>query len=211
MSDQEIKKTKNHNNEKGVDEKRRSFSKAGIVAPVILSLSSKPVLANHCSVSGMMSGNVSNPHDKICGGCTPGYWKNHPKSWPASYTPGECSASAGNSGHCKVNGNNAGEYTGGTIFSDVFTNCRGLTSDGETMIDLLMAPQTYWTLHAHAVGSFLNATAFSDLFGNTADDVKAWWCDSDLTDEELKDRYAMLNERVCPLGNDDKDYYGNNA
>ncbi|NOT12681.1 MAG: hypothetical protein HOP23_12735 [Methylococcaceae bacterium] len=47
----------------GVDNSRRKFNKAGIITPVLMSLSSKPVWAVECGVSGTMSGNLSN-------GCT---------------------------------------------------------------------------------------------------------------------------------------------
>jgi hypothetical protein len=48
----------------GMDDTRRKFNKAGAIAPVLLSLSSKPVWAVDCGVSGTMSGNLSQ-------GCSP--------------------------------------------------------------------------------------------------------------------------------------------
>ena len=42
-----------------VNETRRKFNKAGIITPVLLSLSSKPVWAVECGVSGTQSGNLS--------------------------------------------------------------------------------------------------------------------------------------------------------
>jgi hypothetical protein len=42
-----------------INDGRRKFSKAGIITPVLLSLSSKPVWAVECGVSGTQSGNLS--------------------------------------------------------------------------------------------------------------------------------------------------------
>lgn len=64
-----------------VDKSRRSFSKAGLVAPVILTLANKTALGAtpyHCTVSGQQSGNHSGNHDfnTPCNvGFSPGAWK----------------------------------------------------------------------------------------------------------------------------------------
>jgi hypothetical protein len=42
-----------------INDGRRNFNKAGIITPVLLSLSSKPVWAVECGVSGTQSGNLS--------------------------------------------------------------------------------------------------------------------------------------------------------
>ena len=58
-----------------VDKSKRKFSKAGLAAPVIMTLASKPVFAVQ-GLSGMMSGNTSNHcHDVKYGGMSPGFWK----------------------------------------------------------------------------------------------------------------------------------------
>lgn len=57
-----------NSNNKLVDDKRRSFTKAGIAAPVIMTLASRPVFGAQC-MSAMMSGNLSNhEHDSECAG-----------------------------------------------------------------------------------------------------------------------------------------------
>lgn len=64
---------------------RRRFTKAGAVAPFVLTLGSRSVWGGaNCSLSGTMSGNLSNhQHDATPGyGCSPGFWKNHPAAWP---------------------------------------------------------------------------------------------------------------------------------
>jgi len=60
----------------GPDVSKRRLLK-GVVGttPVILAVSSKPVLAGWCTVSGFLSGNLSTHHDnQYCGGRSPGYW-----------------------------------------------------------------------------------------------------------------------------------------
>lgn len=57
-------------------ESRRRILKGAALTPVVLSLASRPVLGQECTISGMMSGNTSNHgegHD--CGGLSPGAWK----------------------------------------------------------------------------------------------------------------------------------------
>jgi hypothetical protein len=58
---------------------KRRFIKGVIsTAPVVMAVSSKPALANFCTVSGFLSGNLSNQnHEQYCGGRSPGYWINH--------------------------------------------------------------------------------------------------------------------------------------
>ncbi len=59
-----------------VDKKRRSFAKAGISAPVIMTLASRPVFGAQC-MSNMMSGNLSHPDRGECDfGNSPGGFKN---------------------------------------------------------------------------------------------------------------------------------------
>jgi hypothetical protein len=58
--------------------KRKLLKGAVTTAPVVMAVSSKPALAGFCTVSGFLSGNLSNPHSQeYCGGRSPGYWINH--------------------------------------------------------------------------------------------------------------------------------------
>jgi len=68
---------------------RRRFTRAGLSAPVIMTLASRPVWARNCSESGVLSGNLSEPTAPPCGGegCSPGYWKNHTSQWHYNYPP----------------------------------------------------------------------------------------------------------------------------
>jgi len=64
--------TENHTK---VDKSKRKFSKAGLVAPVIMTLASKPVFAVQ-GLSNMLSGNASVCRgDVFYGGKSHGYWK----------------------------------------------------------------------------------------------------------------------------------------
>ncbi|TFH07790.1 MAG: hypothetical protein E4H07_08635, partial [Nitrosomonadales bacterium] len=70
---------------KSIDPSRRRFTKSGLAASgVILTLASRPVLANlGCkSPSGFVSGNVSAQGTPLaCTGETPDYWGAHPADW----------------------------------------------------------------------------------------------------------------------------------
>lgn len=59
----------------GVDVKRRSFAKAGMAAPVIMTLASRPVFGAQC-LSEMLSTTISgSPGNHCAGGQSPGFWK----------------------------------------------------------------------------------------------------------------------------------------
>jgi len=67
----------------GVNESRRSLTKAGFAMPALITLASRPVLGGQCTHSVLASGNLSNPVDwSDCGGCTPGYWGSAPGAAP---------------------------------------------------------------------------------------------------------------------------------
>ena len=79
---------------------RRRFVLGGAAsAPVIVTLASRPALANVCTVSGTLSGNMSRPDAADCRGLTPGYWKTHPGAWPA-YVAGPCNPLSNPLGTC---------------------------------------------------------------------------------------------------------------
>jgi len=122
--------------EKTVDKKRRSVTKAGIVAPVVLTLASKSALGGdrfnlRCSISGDMSGNASHPDEDRCEGCTPGYWKTHPENWPEGYVAEISCAEENASGRCtSYTANLSATFpptpVSPTMFSEVFTYSRGV-------------------------------------------------------------------------------------
>lgn len=71
---------------------RRNLVKGVLATPVVLSIASRPAWGTNCSISGLLSGNLSrSPGSYECtpgNGQTPGFWMNHPECWPAPYTPG---------------------------------------------------------------------------------------------------------------------------
>jgi hypothetical protein len=64
-----------------VDDSRRKFNKTGLIAPVMLSLSSKPVWAFDCTPSILASGNLSMSCTNPPNGYTIDQWKNADQ-WP---------------------------------------------------------------------------------------------------------------------------------
>lgn len=57
---------------------RRNLIRGMSAAPIVLTVSSRPVWAAGCTISGMLSGNLSNPEDRNCTsqaeGMEPEYW-----------------------------------------------------------------------------------------------------------------------------------------
>ena len=193
-------KNKTPENKTTINEQRRRLAKAGVASvPVILTLTSRPVWSSSCTISGMLSGNLSNPNEEVCEGCTPGYWGQHPKVWPVPYEPGTCTKGwSGN--HCKFN-----EYNDdGTLFHDVFA---GDLYGDLTMMQVIHLAGTddHYQLGAHTVAALMNATMFEMglvNYGYLPGDVISMYANYWMTDPEgLKNSFAMLNERNCPLGN----------
>ncbi len=73
--DKDIKKS-------GMSVDRRKLAKAGLIAPVLMSFSSRPAWAVTCTLSGMLSGNLSGPF----AGCdnsalSAAYWDANRNQW----------------------------------------------------------------------------------------------------------------------------------
>ncbi|MET0094009.1 MAG: hypothetical protein ABW120_10770 [Sedimenticola sp.] len=178
-----------------VDQSRRGFTKAGLAAPVIMSLTSRPVLGQCVSVSGFMSGNASHPHECIGYGCTPGYWKQNPAAWTcAGYVPGACMK-------WDKNGNCTG-FTSvpgtATEFADVFM--RPHPSGYLTLMEVLHRSNGN-DIYFHAIAAVLNSRCFE--YGTTENDiVNAVNTVVDSGDsvkiEALKNILDDNNNRGCP-------------
>lgn len=89
-----IMKNENENGgQESINKSRRKLSKTGLVAPVLLSLTSKPSWAFVCTFSGAMSGNLSvEKAGFVCDSGipatkSPGYYKT-PSHWPSPSTCG---------------------------------------------------------------------------------------------------------------------------
>ncbi len=171
--------------------RRRLLKTAVMAAPVMLTVASRPALAgSRCTLSGMMSGNLSGP-EETCEGCTPGYWRQqqHFGSWTPPYSPTDPK----------------------TLWTDVFPAFPGMPTD-LTLIDALcLQGGQYNALARHAAAALLNgaynrANPGGLNFGYTDQDVIDLYTANYLTDVEgLKNSFALLNERSCPLGNDPGD------
>lgn len=174
--------------------RRRLLKGAVVSVPLIMTVTSRPVLANHCTVSGTLSGNLSTPHDHMCLGLTPGYWGQHPFEWPSPYYAGDCvNDVVGN--HCKSN-----EYQqNGTLFHDSSLGFIGNLFSDDTMMEVIqkMGYSDKYQLGAHAVAALLNATQFGEeSFGYTPQQIRDMWASRYLSDPEgLKRDYQLLNER----------------
>lgn len=167
----------------GVDQSRRRFAKAGLIAtPVIMSLTSRPVLGNQCSLSGMLSTTYSGPDSPLpCAGRTPGFWMTHPNLWPQYRTPGGslvypgkivCATPPSVTAANKIRvGWNKNQAT--TLFSDVFGI--GIYSNW-TMMNLMWEggkPNSgdQYQFGAHACAAWFNAHRTEFNYGMTPQDV----------------------------------------
>jgi hypothetical protein len=167
-----------------IDTSRRKLTGTALGAAAVFTLASRPVWANQCTISGMMSGNLSAPKGPACQGCTPGYWKvpQHLDSW-IGYKPTD-------------------------KFNSVFGVTQYVRSNGtpytllEVMLELNGSGDPISTnLGFHAVAALLNAANSSVNFGYTAGEIITLF-QTNLAPNKcaaLKDALAMLNERGCPL------------
>lgn len=191
-SDQDAK------NQTQVDESRRRFTKVSAVATsgVLISLASRPVLANQCSISGMQSGNTSQPGMVTCEGCTPGFWLNPVGCvrW-SPYSPGNCLEKAGHNG----NGSCKNWDSSGTKFHSVFA---GTLYGNKTMAEVIQlnGGADQYQLGAHAVAALLNATHLQNYGYTSGEIINMWSTYYASQPEQLKTTFMTLNERYCPYG-----------
>lgn len=153
------------NGKRGVS--RRDVAKAGVSAPLLMSLFSRPAWGGGiCSVSALASGNASGRHDDDdCTGygCTPGFWKNNLLAWQGTgFSPGT---------QVFRDGKPTKEWTtdGATPFSAVFGFAPAIGDDFTTMLDVMLEHElegALGTYENHLVAAVLNA-ASSSLYGST--------------------------------------------
>ena len=182
-------------NQSAPSETKRKLLKGAAIAPVFLTVASRPVFAGNCSVSGAISGNLSDPSKVFdCAGLTPGYWGQHPNEWDAlGYGAGSCKSGGYTGMHCSDNAyNNDGTgFHGGVGFA-------GSLYGNMSMMNVvhLGGKDDRYQLGAHAVASLLNAARFGqDVFGYDEEEIRILWTQKHMTDpERLKQFYQMLNE-----------------
>ena len=170
---------------KPIDISRRRLTGAGLGVSAIFTLASRPVWANQCTLSGMMSGNLSSPAAQACAGCTPGYWKQsqHLDSWLATgfKTTDQFNKVYGVTQYLKRNGV---PYT----LLEVMQHLNGKGDPIST------------NLGFHAVAALLCAGHPDVNYGYTAGEIITLFQRNLSTPAKLKDSLAMMNERgQCPL------------
>ena len=145
--------------------------------------------ANGCIMTGSV--NVGLEVCEVFEGCTPGYWKNHPKAWGCGYTPS-------------------------TSFLGTFTvieNRRGLKAGLNLMDALNLTSGGYSALARHAVSALLNACHNVVDYPYTEAEIKAAVVSMFNTGtavlggvtytsvESLKNEFDRANNLGCPLNN----------
>ncbi|MCW8884419.1 MAG: hypothetical protein OQK12_04070 [Motiliproteus sp.] len=72
-----------------VQESKRQLLGAILATPIIASIPSRSAWGSNCSISGMLSGNLSRQPDtyecRSANGKSPGFWKTHPGCWPVQF------------------------------------------------------------------------------------------------------------------------------
>ena len=155
---EENKEKREGNIESGSD--RRTFLKKGAVVsvPLVLSAFSRPVLAERCGLSGLISGNLSGHDDDQCVlGLSPGAWKN------------------------RMAGKNTGDvlwpapFTLDTLYHDATYGFEGNIYDDTTMYDqLFCTSMTECGAGEHFVAALLNAYYFDNYVLSIADVHQLW-------------------------------------
>lgn len=199
VKDNEIKQKDDAENNASIT--RRRFTQASMVAPIVMSLASRPVLGqgNQCTTSGLESGNHSGVNEVSCEGCSPGYWINHPDSWSTSgYNPSET-----------FDFNNPNDPNNGTLFSQVFNISNQSPYWGLTLMQVLKLKGNAdpHELGFHTVATLLNAAVIGPpTFGYTKSEVITIYNTWNGTAEELKFKFENLHDDsklypwiTCPL------------
>ena len=197
-----------------VDRSRRRLAGAGLSASVLMTLASRSALADHCTVSGMLSGNLSRPDaDVQCFGKRPSYWKRNPNNWP-TYSCGPCNPITYVGGACTdysvptnyelVQARDAGQITQaqidayvaempGTPFSYCFGS--GICEDPDTTL-----MQALWmgnsSLLGQCVAAILNAHHYgAQAYGYTPQEVVTLVHNGMIAPTKLTSDLATLNYR----------------
>ncbi len=212
-----------------IDHSRRKLTGAAALGvSAVFTLASRPVWANQCTISGMASGNLSQPQE-TCEGCTPEYWRvcQHLDAWSGFQTTDTFNSVFGVSQYVDYKGTpftllDVMYLNGGTVSflgnananaanANANANANGNNQDahpdgapanctnGNAFGDMGGDPISP-NLGFHAVAALLNAAHSSVNYGYTPGEIIDLFKNNYLTKPEaLKDSLAMLNERGCPL------------
>lgn len=165
-----------------VDNARRKLAGTALGVAAVFTLSSRPVWATggqQCTISGMMSGNLSAPKGSSCEGCRPDYWKGKKDKW---------------------------EYRCGVKHTDKFKDvfrCNDLyKKNGRscTLYEVLNREGNSDEMGSQAVAAYLNAAEPSVNFGYSAGEISELFRQNYLGNgAKLASSLTMLNNRSCPL------------
>lgn len=151
---------------------RRRFTRAGLAAPVILTLANRPAFGAICTVSGFTSYSPNNPSGvrhvvSGCGGYSPGAWKKPDAG------NGDGSRSQWIAAGYHPNPRPDTSDPAGTTFDAVF----GTSSGYGTLHDVLK--NRPGSLEFHAVAALLNAGYMGSTYGlTTADVIGLYWLEA---------------------------------
>tara|TARA_R110000787_G_scaffold102680_4_gene208732 strand:+ start:2568 stop:3320 length:753 start_codon:yes stop_codon:yes gene_type:complete len=185
--------------ERGVDSGRRSFTKVGLAAPVLLAMVNRTAWASPaCAPSAFMSATIAslNPSQIDCGqpvGKSPGYWKNKPEEWPAPYYPDPKKTgnkSCSSSSYSNTQGDDQSYQDGGSEknhtycrstskFNAVF-NCSSPYPDNWTLMEVLRngnGNAGMQNVEFHAVAALLNAASGQANYNLSVAQVIDIFCD----------------------------------
>lgn len=152
-----VKPDENQDTAQTVDKSRRSFAKVGAIAPVIVSLASKPVFGAQC-LSDILSVDQSHQRTDNCwGGWSPGAWKGP----TGAGTPGQWNQ-AGFSYGTLISGQNPqvwDSYSGGSLVGDFIfpaghTFPNGITAS--TIARVALNTPNNSDAHLHYIAVLLN-------------------------------------------------------
>ena len=197
----------------GNDGARRRFTAALGGGAIILTLAGKPVWANQCTVSGMMSGNLSAPKGTPCQGCTPGYWGacQHLDSWVGFKPTDSFNSVFGVTEYVDCSGIPYTLLDVLNLNGNGIKSCPGNQAAGSSNQFCQKKPNGSYpgnlgsdpvstNLGFQAVAALLSAANPGVNYGYTAGDIISMFKNNYLTSgAKLKDTFDMLNNRGCPL------------
>lgn len=158
--------------QKKVDGSRRSFAKAGMVAPVIMTLTSKTALGSsyQCTVSGMHSGNQSShPGQVDCHvGISPGGWRQNATKTGSQDGSLNAWCSCGVVPFSITKTGSGGSAIKKVLYDGTWYKTTDASLPGAS------SWSTIWSTIRNAFGSSnVNATSFSSVFGGG--DSRSLW------------------------------------
>lgn len=153
-----------------VDKSKRKFSKAGMAAPVIMTLASKPVFAVQ-GLSNMISGNVSDPQmargNCYSGGFSHGRWKtgNHQNEWEGADLEGFITGTGQDITYTGTKVNSSSAFGGHTYPADYgdLTLIEVLNSESTIEIEFIKRVQGLLNIKYFKSSYFISETQFWEM------------------------------------------------